>query len=319
MSGELALIVLALAFAVVTGVNDGGALLAPGLRVPGMGLAGGLVILTASSVALPWLTAAPVAHTLARGIVEPGEGAALALALGFAVAVGVVACLTARGLPTSLTLAVIGGVAGAGWGQAASVDWRHVVWVLLIAAAAPIVGMLLAIVGAVAWPALRPRRYGATMRRSHVAAFTAQCLAYGANDGQKMLALFLVAGLAGADGRLDWWWYPTVGAAFAAGAMLGLPRMVKSVGSGILAARPVHVVTGEFAAAGAVLGSAALGAPVSMTQAVVGGLLGAGVRESYRRIRWRAVRGLVLSWVLTLPWSLVIAAALATAIQRLPG
>lgn len=87
-----------------------------------------------------------------------------------------------------------------------------------------------------------------------------------------------------------------------------MPRIAGTVGTGILNAGPAHIVSGEFAAAGAVLGSAALGAPVSMTQALVGGLLGAGLRESSRRIRWQVVRALGLAWLVTLPLSFGLAA-----------
>lgn len=311
------LILLALAFAVVTGMNDGGSLLAPGLRVPGLSLPIAIGLLTVAAAALPLITGAPVAQTLAETIVAPGPGSALALVIGFGTAVAVIWVLTTRGLPTSLTLGVIGGTAGAGWGAGTAISWDRLGWVLLIAALAPVVGMILALAGASLWHPGRPRRYLSAMRRGHIVAFTAQCVAYGANDGQKMLVLLLAAGLAHPSGRLDWWWYPILGLAFAIGTLLGLPKLARAVGTGILGTRPAHVVTGEFAAAGAVLGSAALGAPVSMTQAIVGGLLGAGLRESYLRIRWRAVRGLVLAWALTLPTSFGIAALAGTVVRAL--
>ena len=114
--------------------------------------------------------------------------------------------------------------------------------------------------------------------------------------------------IAGTGDRLVWWAYPVIAAAFALGATLGLPRVVRTVGNGILNVRPTHAVTAEMSAALAVLGSSALGAPVSMTQAVSGGLLGAGVRESYRRIRWKVVRNLVAAWLITLPASAALGA-----------
>ncbi|ROR73139.1 inorganic phosphate transporter [Bogoriella caseilytica] len=316
MPAETTLVLLALAFVVITGVNDGGAILAPGLRVPGLGVVRGLLVLTACVMTIPWLTSGVVAHTLADTIVEPGPLGATALAIGFVMAVIVVVVLTRRGLPTSLSLAVIGGAAGAGWGLGAPVAWTQVGWVLSIAALAPIVGMALALLGSTLWHALRPRRYLSAMTWGHRGAFTLQCVAYGANDGQKILVLLLAAGLAGADGRLSWWWYPILGVGFAGGTMLGLPRMAHSVGSGILASRPAHVVTGEFAAATAVLGSSALGAPVSMTQVIVGALLGAGIKESYRKIRWRVVRSLALAWLLTLPLAMGTAGTVAVVAAR---
>ncbi|HVL99017.1 MAG TPA: inorganic phosphate transporter, partial [Egibacteraceae bacterium] len=58
-------------------------------------------------------------------------------------------------------------------------------------------------------------------------------------------------------------------------------------------------------------GSAAVGAPVSMTQSVAAALVGAGMSYGHRRVRWRAVGRLGLAWLLTLPASAALAAAVA--------
>lgn len=306
------MLVVAAVFALVTGMNDGGALIAPGLRVPGLSVPVSLALLVAAVVAVPLLVTTAVADTLTGSIV-PADPATLAVA--FVVAVVVAVGLARRGLPTSLTLAVIGGVAGAGLGAGLVVEWSAMLRVLAIGLAAPVVGMFLALAGAAAWRTARSARYLATVRRTHLAAYLAQCVAYGANDGQKALVLFVAAGAA-ADGdvTLRWWAYPVVGVLFAVGAVIGLPRIARTVGTGIISSRAPHVVTAEFASAAAVLGSAAAGAPVSMTQALTGGLLGAGVHDSYRRVRWRVVRNLALAWTVTLPLAFGLAAAAALAI-----
>ncbi len=291
---------VAVAFAVVTGANDGGALIAPGLRVPILNVPISLAVLAGATVALPLLAGTAVASTLLRSIVPPGDAGRTAVVTGFVVAVVVVAVLTRVGRPTSLTLAVIGGLTGAGFGFAVPVDTGVVGRVLAIGLAAPAVGMLLALLASSWWRPARGVRYLTAVRRAHVVAYVTQCVAYGANDGQKMLVLFMIAGT---GDSLEWWSYPVVAIAFALGAVLGLPRVARTVGTGILNVRPTHAVTAEMSAAVAVLGSSALGAPVSMTQAVTGGLLGAGVHQSYRRIRWEVVRNLVAAWMITLPVS----------------
>lgn len=166
--------------------------------------------------------------------------------------------------------------AGAGLGVA----WDTVLRVLAVGLVAPIAGALLALGGAVVWRAFGGSSYLSTVRRTHVFAFAAQCVAYGANDGQKVLVLFLAAGAAGgataSGGELVWWVYPVVALAFAAGSVVGLPKIARSVGAGIMSTHATGAVTAEFAAAAAVSASAADGMPVSMTQAISGGLVGAG-------------------------------------------
>ncbi|NEE00751.1 inorganic phosphate transporter [Phytoactinopolyspora halotolerans] len=306
------LVAIAVVFAVVTGANDGGALIAPGLRVPGLSVPVSLGMLIVAVVAFPLLVSTAVAGTMLESIVGAERDGTTALAIGFIAGVVVSAALAWIGLPTTLTLAVIGGIAGAGLGMALDVGWSAVVRVLLIGMAAPAVGAVLALVGSWAWRSFRNASYLWTVRWTHATAYAAQCVAYGANDGQKMLVLFLAASIT-ADGdtgaaSLDWWAYPALAAAFAVGAVIGLPRVARSVGNGILSSRPTHAVTAEFSAAAAVLGSAAAGAPVSMTQSVAGGLVGAAVHESARRVRWRMVRNLAVAWVVTLPASFGAAA-----------
>lgn len=313
------LIALAVAFTVVTGANDGGALIAPGLRVPALSVTASLAMLTLAVVAYPLVLGTAVADTMAGDIVPSNDAGLTALAIGVVVSVFVVTILAWRGLPTSLTLAVIGGIAGAGLGAGLSLGWASILRVVLIGLAAPVVGALLALAGATVWRAWRRAAYLSTIRGAHVAAFGAQCLAYGANDGQKVLVLFLAASVAAGDGSLAWWVFPVVAAAFIAGTYLGLPKVARSLGGGILSSRPTHTVTGEFAAAAAVLGSAAAGTPVSMTQAIAGGLLGAGVHDSVRRVRWRVVGNLVLAWVVTLPASAGIAALVGAVVAAATG
>lgn len=302
----------------MTGINDGGALIAPGLRVPALSVVSSVSILTAAVIAFPLLVSTAVANTMVSEIVPADPDGVVALIIGFLVAVTVVVCLTCVNLPTSLTLAIIGGIAGAGLSIGLSVGWGVVARVLAIGLAAPVVGVLLALVGSLGWLAVRKAAHLATVRRAHMAAFVVQSLAYGANDGQKMLVLFIAAGVTtGGDPTIQWWTYPAVAVGFAAGTLLGLPKIARSVGNGILSTRSTHTVTAEFSAALAVLGSAAIGTPVSMTQAIAGGLVGAGMHDSYRRVRWRTIRNLSLAWTLTLPASFGLAALVGLLVTAL--
>lgn len=315
MPAEL-LIAMAVALVLVTGVNDGGALLAPGLRVPALPVLPSLAILTAAVVMVPLLVTTAVADTMVNSFVPADDDGATALAVGFLAAVGVVLALARASLPTSLTLAIIGGIAGAGAGVGLDVGWSAIVRVLVIGLAAPVVGAVLALTGALIWRTWRSANYLSAVRRGHVMAFVTQCVAYGANDGQKMFVLFMAAAIAsGDDQSIVWWAYPVVAAGFAVGSFLGLPQAARSVGTGIVNTRPTHAVTAEFSAAAAVLGSAAIGTPVSMTQAIAGGLVGAGVHESVRRVRWRVARNLAVAWIVTLPFSFAVAGLIGLVIR----
>lgn len=299
---------VACVFAVVSGANDGGALLATGLKLPSVRPAAGILALTAALVLVP-LASQRVALTFVTrlgGFGGPGGRQAMTIAVLSALVV--VAVLSGSGRPTSLTLAVVGGLAGAGIGWGLPVSGGAVALVLAVALAAPFVGAL------VAWVVARllglATRRG--LRRWHLAGFALQCVAYAANDGQKMLSVFMIAlGVSRAPLSVT----SAAAALFAAGTLYGLPRAGRTLSREIIVSRPLHGVAAELASGAAVVGCAAAGMPVSMTQAIAGALIGAGVSRGGGRVRWPAALRIVVAWALTLPAGGLLAGVVALAVR----
>jgi len=303
------------AFAFATGANDGGTLLSIGLKIPGRPrLLAASIGLTAFVVFGPLLFGTRVAETLTQRLVtSQAPGSRVALMLGIVAAVAVVAALTSLGLPTSLTLALIGGILGGGLGYGLPISWPAAIHVLLVGLAAPFVGALFGYLVQRA-SRLSPPRGSATqaISRLHQMAFVLLCLAYSVNDGQKMLAvLALAAGTSASVGLVSMTSVLVIGTLFFLGAVFGLPRIAGPLNDGVLSMRPNHAVAAQFSAGIAVLGSSAIGVPVSMTQALAGGLIGSGVSRGAHRVRWGVVGRIGLAWVFTLPASFGLAAAAA--------
>nr|WP_274388289.1 inorganic phosphate transporter [Salsipaludibacter albus] len=311
------LLVVAFGFAVACGLNDGAAVLAAGLRVRGITPWVAVVALGAAVVVAPLVLGTAVATTLASDLVSfDGEGGRRALLVAVATATGVTALLTKRGLPTSLTLALIGALTGAGLGAGFDVSVGTVGFVLLMGVLAPLVGLAggwmltVAVAGAPSSSPLRRR-----VPRWHLAGFGLQCLAYGANDGQKMLAVVAVAvgSTASSGGAVE---VPVpslllLGALFMVGTVLGLGSVGATLAGGVAPIQPAAAVITEVSSATVVLGSSAIGAPVSMTQAISGAMVGTEVQGGHGRIRWQQVARLAVAWVLTLPAALAVAAGVA--------
>jgi inorganic phosphate transporter, PiT family len=304
-------------FAVFTGFNDAGALVGIGLRALGMRLLPAVTLLVAAVVTVPLIVGAGVASTLTGRLVSFGDDH-VPLLIGITAAIAVTVALAARGLPTSLTLALIGGISGAGIGAHAAVDWWVVGTVLALAAAAPLVGTAGALL-LIRLVAHHPARNGAgvRLRRLHLAGFAACCLAYGANDGQKMLAVFAAVsavspqGLVGSVGT-----QVAIAVCFVTGALLGMRRLAASIGGGLASSAQDAVVATELAGATVVFATAALGAPVSMTQSLSGAMIGTGLARRARRVRWRSVLRLGAAWLLTLPSALAVATAATVVAAR---
>ena len=315
---EVALVVAVIVFCLVTGANDGAALASMSARVAPGSLGVALLVLTAVVVVTPLVTVR-VAETLAQRLVgfEAGAGQLIML-VAVTVAVGVVGLLAARGQPTSLTLALVGALGGAGFGAGLAVAWNWLLGVLLAAAVAPIAAAMLAAGGtrlAALVPARRPLR--SRLLTGHRIGFAVQAVAYASNDAQKMLAVAAIAlpGLLGLErpspiGLLG------IGLLFLLGSVAGLRRVGRTLSDAVLPVRPPSAVTAELASGTAVIISSLVAAPVSMTQAISGGLVGSSVRTGYRSVRWGAALRLVRAWVVTLPSAFVWAALATLTVSR---
>ncbi|MFE3451501.1 anion permease [Nonomuraea sp. NPDC059194] len=300
-------VLVACLFAVVSGMNDGGALLATGLKLPTIRpivgvltlvLLTGLVPLVSQQVALTFVT---------RLATFQGPNASRAMIIAVLSAIAVVLVLSHYGRPTSLTLAIVGGLTGAGLGAGLEVSAGSVLLVLAVGLLAPFAGAF------AAWGATRLLVAVTTSKGLsswHWAGFVLQCVAYAANDGQKMLAVFLIA--LGSGG-------PSVsfGAAllFGLGTLYGMPKAGRTLSREIIVSRPLHGVAAELGSGVTVIGCAAAGMPVSMTQSIAGGLIGAGVALGGGRVRWYAAVKIVVAWVLTLPVAGLLACVTAFAFR----
>jgi inorganic phosphate transporter, PiT family len=306
------LVLFALAFVFVTGANDGGVLIAMGVRHAVLPVAWFIVILVLTLVAAPLLFGLSVARTLAVGLVpQHSEMATAGFFIGIAVALVLVGGLSRMGLPTSLTLAIIGGVTGAGLGLGLAVSWSVVIRVLAVGALAPFAGAVIGLVLA------RLARYLPTssrmpqlLARAHVVAFVVQCVAYAINDGQKMVAVAAVAGLAltghltlldGGNAAVEALTLAVIAVVFVAGMLSTVRSVSRRIGLDLVPVAPLDAVVAQYASAAAVLASSAAGVPVSMTQSVAAGLVGASGSRGMRRVRWHSVTRIAAAWMVTLP------------------
>ncbi|NJP98687.1 inorganic phosphate transporter [Nonomuraea sp. FMUSA5-5] len=326
MAWTLAFAGTAVLFVLVTGANDGAALIGLGLRFPKAPGWLAVALPAAALIGVPYVLGVAVAATFTERLAGLGsEGGAAAFLAGVVIAVGVVAVLAGRGLPTSLTLAVVGGITGAGFGAGLPVSAAGLGTVLAVGALAPLAGVLFGYLLAAC--SRRVPSHGRMPRlvlAAHLLAYTAQCVAYAVNDGQKMVAVVSVALEVGRHGvggigpvSVGPAWMALLVLVFLTGALTSLPTVGARLGRGLVLARPLYVVSAETAAAGAVLGSSVLGAPVSMTQSVTAGVVGAAASEGSRRVRWQGVANMGTAWLVTLPSSMALGCLAGLAVRWL--
>jgi PiT family inorganic phosphate transporter len=91
--------------------------------------------------------------------------------------------------------------------------------------------------------------------------------------------------------------------------MCGGWRIVKTMGMRITKLRPYDGACAELAAATSLFGATALGVPVSTTHTITGAIVGVGAVHRLSAVRWGVARRVVWAWVLTIPCSALVAAA----------
>jgi PiT family inorganic phosphate transporter len=310
------LLAVAVVFAVVKGLNDGASLVA--VTSAGLSVLPLVAVLTLAGALVvgPLLVGTRVATTFAAGLV-PAHGATgrLSFLIGISAAVAVSAFLATRGLPTSLTMAIVGGLAGAGVGSGLPVAWSTVAIVVAVGLGAPVLaGLVASVVLAGLGRLPRGRSMRSRLRWLSYLSFGLQALAYSANDGQSMLAVFAVAvsGTSAVEAHLPE--LTVLAVAFGIGAVLGLGRVGPSLTRSLALTGLVDGITAELASAASAFAARAFGAPVSMTQTMTAGLAGARTRAGLRRVRWEQAARLMTAWTVTLPLSAVAGAAVAVSV-----
>ena len=135
-------------------------------------------------------------------------------------------------------------------------------------------------------------------------------LSFGANDGQKIIAMFalglLSSGLTGTF-VIPIWIIIISSCTISLGALIGGWRLIKTLGGKFYKIRPIHGFGAQLSASIIILISALMGAPISGTQVVTTSILGAGSADRIQKVRWHVAQQIILGWILTIPLSALTA------------
>lgn len=309
---EISLLSIPCVFGIVSGLNDGGNLLAS--------FTAGRVIkpreaclLLFVSLAGPLVVGAQVARTVGVSVIDLPDQGTSGFVLIIAVAVVVVLGSWQLSIPTSMTLALVGAMLG--WTLVSSnnsaIRWKGVARVLAGMPISVLAGLTFAFgFYRVARRLLSPFSHARALRlaRYQYATSALQALAYGSNDMEKTIGLAVVAQTIASTGRepqfATWPSLVLAFTSFSLGAVLGGWRVARRVGSGVFRVRPMQAMNQQLSAGLVVAALALAGAPVSSTQTIDASLIGVGVGTRASAVRWGVVREMLASWLVTLPLAL---------------
>lgn len=317
---------MALAFALTNGFHDAANAIATLVATRVARPLPAVVLAAVCNLLGPLVFGAAVADTVATIVLPPPAEVVPVVGAGLTGAVVWNLVTWRRGLPSSSSHALVGGLVGAAlvaaggdavhWGGFDG--WRPVgvLGVLVVLAVSPLVGFGSAAVleaGARRGVRRASTAFAVPVRRTQWATSAWLSFSHGANDAQKSVGIVAALLLANGTTRslhAPLWVKVACAIALTVGTALGGWSIVRTIGRRIVRLRPLDGLVSQTSSAAVILGSSLLGAPVSTTQVVSSSVVGTGVGQGRtRRIRWQVVRGIALAWLTTLPAAAVLAVA----------
>lgn len=317
MSGFAIALALAFAFAVTNGIHDAANAIAALVATRAARPTQALVLAACCTLVGPFLAGGAVAATIAGVVSVPAPevvattGAALVAATSWNIVT------LSRGVPSSSSHALVGGLAGS---SIAAGGWNAVRWggwgfggpigllgVLLALVVAPVLGFTVALLAdrllrrvlvRASSEAARPVR-GLAWATSSVLA-----LSHGANDAGKAMGVVMVLLVAdghGAPGDVPRWVVLASAAALTFGTAFGGWGIVRTIGRRIYRLRPADGLASTASASVVVVTGSALGLPLSTSEVTAAAVAGAGFGRRRRHVHWRVARAVAVTWLTTVP------------------
>src|SRR3954466_1684231 len=234
------------------------------------------------------------------------------------------------GLPSSSSHALIGGVVGATFaaaGSDAGLGEGLLGKVLIPAVIAPILAFVVGLIAIfICYTILGRQRPGPItrgFRLGQVASGGLLALAHGTNDAQKTMGVIALALVANGNISSDNFHVPTwvviaSATAISLGTYTGGWRIIRTMGTRIIKMDPAQGFSAQGAGAAVILASSHYGFPLSTTQVISGGVMGAGAGKRVSAVRWGVASNIVVAWVLQLPAAAAVG-ALTYGVTRLFG
>jgi inorganic phosphate transporter, PiT family len=238
------------------------------------------------------LASGRVEATVGHGILGGGTVGVPTAVVILAVAFALTATYNFVALPTSTIQLFVFSTVGVGLAMGLPVEWSTIELLLAVWAVAPFATFALGFLFVRAMDrAAPPGRTTFLVTGTLVAVGAAASFAMGANDVSNASGPLVMTGmfslvLAGLIG----------GIGLAVGVLTWGRPLLKRVAFDIVRLDPRMAIGAQLAQATVILVSVAFGTFTSMNQALVGGMIGAGLARGRRVVQWATVRGILLGW-----------------------
>ncbi|MGN7410163.1 MULTISPECIES: inorganic phosphate transporter [unclassified Sporosarcina] len=267
------------------------------------------------------LTFTGVAKTISKDIVDPFtlENGSIVILAALLSAIIWNLVTWYFGIPSSSSHALIGSIAGAaisaaGFGILNYSGFTKIMKALLISPVIAIVGgfIVMTILRAV----LKNRNlFKANKRIRYLQILTAaiQSFTHGTNDAQKAMGIITMALIAAnlqTGDDIQMWVRIAAATSMGIGTSIGGYKIIKTVGGKIMKIRPIHGAAADLNSAAIIFGATLLHLPVSTTHVISSSIMGVGSAQRVKGVKWGTAKKIVITWVITMPISALVAAVL---------
>jgi PiT family inorganic phosphate transporter len=319
----VALIVVALAFDFLNGLHDAAnsiaTVVATRLLTPAAAVAfAAFFNFAAYFLALQWPQLHKVADTIGKGLIDKDlvTPAVVFGALVGAMFWNVVTWL--KGIPSSSSHALVGGIIGAGVAHAglSGVQWTGLNKTLIAIVLSPSLGLLLTmlIMLVTSWLGVRASARGAerTFRGLHLVSAGAYSLGHGLNDAQKTMGVITVllysTGYLHGNFHVPHWVALSCYVAIGLGTLTGGWRIIETMGTRITKLSQHQGFSASAGGSVMLFAASYYGIPVSTTHTITGCVIGAGAARRASAVRWGVARSVMIAWIITIPASASVGA-----------
>ena len=259
-----------------------------------------------------------VADTIGKGIIDKDlvTPAVVFGALVGAMFWNVVTWL--KGIPSSSSHALVGGLVGAGVAHAGmtGIQWGGLNKTLIAIVLSPTLGMILAmfIMLVTSWLGVRATAAGAerTFRILHLCSSAMYSLGHGLNDAQKTMGIIAVllysTGNMQGEFHVPHWVALSCYVAIGLGTLCGGWKIIETMGTRITKLSQHQGFSASLGGSFMLFTASWMGIPVSTTHTITGCIIGAGAARRASAVRWQVAGNVMTAWVITIPASASVAA-----------
>lgn len=268
------------------------------------------------------LTFTGVASTITKDIVDPFKlenGLVVVLA---AIMAAIIWNLVTWffGIPSSSSHALIGSIAGAAiasQGTFAVLHYQGFTKIIIVLLLSPViafcVGFIMYSIVKVVFKNANLTKTNRNFRFFQIFTASLQSFSHGTNDAQKSMGIITLALIVaniqtGTSTEPQLWVKIACATAMGLGTAVGGWKIIKTVGGNIMKIRPANGAAADLSSALTIFVASSLHFPLSTTHVVSSSILGVGSSNRIKGVKWNTAQRMIVTWVITLPISSLLAA-----------